>query len=304
MGKKHWIFIVLFTTVLLMAGCGKEGRLDEGDCPVEVRLAGLPTGYAELTKDQKEKIEVKLQLENETNGKRYSFRLNEDNHFSQEASLKPGTYRVIYCYISGNGAVKMEGEASVESTVISTDTINIISVSVTNEAKFNRWVTQMRPDTGILRAGQFSRTVQFEGEIINLEDILDYVDFTYDQKIRARDEAVIHDSERGVYVTLYNDTKESVSWKKCKVIGVRFTKDNVIFGKGARVKMPAEEILHAKDGIYGTPDSLKGCVLIGAEYDDFDAIYHDNILGDRMTVKVDSFGEYITEISYDFDVFK
>lgn len=300
MGKKHRIFIVLFTTVLLMAGCGREGRLDEGDCPVEIRLAGLPTGYSELTKDQKEMIEVNLQLENEDSGKRYTFRLNEDNHFSQDASLKPGTYRVTYCDISGNGAVKMEGEASVKSTVITTDTINIISVNVINEAEFNRWVTQMRPDTGILRAEQFSRTVQFEGEIINLEDILDYLDFTYDRKIRARDEAVIHDRERGVYVTLYNDTKESASWKKCKVIGVRFTKDNVLFGKGARVRMPAEEILHAKDGIYGTPDSLKGCVLIGTEYGGFDAIYHDIISGDRMTVKVDDSGEYITEISYDF----
>lgn len=304
MNRKRSIFIALLTTVLLMAGCGREGRLDEGDCPVEIRLAGLPAGYAELTEDQKEKIEVKLQLENETNGKRYTFRLNEDNHFSQEASLKSGTYRVTYCDISGNSAVKMKGEANVESTVISTDTINIISVSVTNEAKFNRWVTQMRPDAGILRAGQFSRIVQFEGEIITLEEIPDYVDFTYDKKIRARDEVVLHNSEKGVYLTLYNDTKESVSWKKCQVVGVRFTKDNVIFGKGARVKMPAEEILHAKDGIYGTPGSLKGCVLIGAEHGGFDAIYLDSISGDRMTVSVDESGGYITEISYDFEVFE
>ena len=304
MGKRHGIFMALFVMVLLMAGCGKEGRLDEGECPVEIRLAGLPTGYAELTDDQKEQIVVNLQLENIINEKTYTFRLNEGNRFAQEASLNPGTYRVTYCYISGSGAVRMEGKASVESMDINRETINIISVSVTNETEFNQWVTQMRPDTGILRAGQFSRTVQFEGQIINLEDILDYVDFTYDQPIRAYDKVVLHNGEKGVHVTLVNDKGESASWQNCKVIGVRFTMDNVIFGKGARVKMPAEEIMHAEDGIYGTPDDLAGCVLIGAEYDDFDAIYHDIILGDRMTVTVDSFGEHITEINYEFAVFE
>lgn len=304
MGKNYRVFAALFTMILLMTGCGKEGRLDEGDCPVEVRLAGLPTGYAELTKDQKEQIEVELLLENMINEKRYTFRLNEDNHFAQDASLNPGTYRVIYCYISGSSAVRMNGEASVETMDISRDTINIISVSVTNQQEFDQWVDQMRADAAILRVEQFSRIIQFEGQIINMEEILDYVEFTHDQKVRAYDKVELGNGEKGVHVTVLNDTDEPADWRDCKVIAVRFTKDNVIFGKGARVKMPAEEILHAEDGLYGTPDSLAGCVLIGAEYDDFDAIYHETRSGDRMTLKVDSFGKHITEITYEFAVFE
>lgn len=304
MGKKYRIFIVLFAMALLMAGCGHEGKLDEGDCPVEIRLAGLPAGYAELTEDQKEQVAVHLQLENVINEKTYTFRLNDDNHFAQNASLNPGTYRVAYCYISGSGAVRMEGEASVKSMDISRDTINIISVSVTNEKEFNQWVEQMRANAGILRAGQFSRIIQFEGQVIDMDRILDYVEFTYDQQVHAYDKVVLDNGEKGVHVTLLNDTDETADWQDCKVIGIRFTMDNVIFGNGARVRMPAEEILHAEDGLYKTPDSLAGCVLIGADYDDFDAIYRDDRSGDRMTIKVDSRGRHITEITYEFAVFE
>lgn len=304
MGKKYRIFAALFAMALFMAGCGKEGKLDEGDCPVEIRLAGLPAGYAELTEDQKEQVTVNLQLENIINEKTYTFRLNDDNHFAQNASLNPGTYRVAYCYISGSGAVRMEGEASVKSMDISRDTINIISVSVTNEEEFDQWVAQMRAQFGILRADQFSRKIQFEGQIMDMDQILDYVEFTYDQPIRAYDKVVLDNAEKGVHVTLLNDTDETADWRDCKVIGIRFTLDNVIFGNGARVRMPAAEVLHAEDGLYKTPDSLAGCVLIGADYDDFDAIYRDDRSGDRMTLKVDGRGRHITEIAYEFAVFE
>ena len=304
MGKKYRILIALFAMTLLMAGCGNEGKLDEGDCPVEVRLTGLPAGYAKLTENQKELVEVTLRLENVINEKEYTFRLNGDNHFAQDASLNPGTYRVVSCYVSGSSAVRMEGEASVKSMDINRETINIISVSITNEAEYNPWVEQMQASAGILRSGQFSRVIQFEGEIIDIDQIADYVDFTHEQQIRAYDKVVLDNGEKGVHVTLLNDSDAPADWKDCKVIGVRFTKDNVIFGGGTRVRMPAEEVLHAEDGLYGTPDDLEGTVLIGTGYGDFDAIYHNTVSGDRMTVKVDSLGNYITEITYEFEVFE
>lgn len=304
MGKKYGILITLLAVTILLAGCGREGKLDEGDCPVEVRLSGLPTGYAELTGDQKGQIEVTLRLENLINEKWYTFRLNEDNHFSQNASLSPGTYRVVSCYISGDTVVKMESEASVESMDINRDTINIISVSVTNEEEFNRWVAQMRADPAILGAGKFSRAIQFEGRVIGMEQLKNYLDLTYEQQIQAYAKAELGNGEKGVYITLLNDTDEPASWQNCRVIGVRFTKDNVIFPKGARLKMSPEKVLHAENGLYGTPDELAGSVLIGANYDDFYAIYHDYVSGDRMTVRVDSLGEYISEITYEFAVYE
>lgn len=304
MKKKYLILITLLMVTMLLAGCGLEGKLDEGDCPVEVRLSGLPTGYAELTDDQKEQIEVTLLLENSINEKLYTFRLSADNHFSQDASLIPGSYRVISCDISGNSAVVMEGEASVESMDINRETINIISVNVTNEEEYNLWAAQMRVEPSVLRAEQFSRVIQFEGQVIGIDEITDYVEFDYERQIRADDEIELGNDEKGVYVTLLNDTDESTTWQNCKVIGVRFTKDNVIFSKGARINMRAEEALHEKDGLYRTPDELSGCVLIGAGYNDFDAIYHDTVSGDRMTVTVDSSGEYISEIAYELEVFE
>lgn len=304
MGKKYGIVIALLTVAVFLAGCAHEGKLDEGECPVEVRLSGLPTGYAELTDKQKEQIEVTLKLENVITEKQYTFKLNADNHFARDASLNPGTYKVISCYISGNSAVRMEGEASVEGMDINKDTINIISVNVTNEEEFNRWVAQMRVDPAILGAGQFSRAVQFEGRVIGLEQIKDYLDITREQEVQPYAKAEIGNSEKGVYVTLLNDTDEPASWQNCRVIGVRFTKDNVIFPKGARIKMSAKEVLHAEDGLYGTPDDLAGSVLIGMNYDDFDAIYRDSVSGDRMTVTVDSFGEYIIEVTYELAVFE
>lgn len=304
MGKKYRILTLLFAVVMLLTGCGREGKLDEGDCPVEVRLAGLPTGYAELTEDAKEQVQVTLRLENVVNEKQYTFKLTNDNHFAKDASLNPGKYRVVSCYMSGSGAVRMEVEASVESMDISRDTINIISVSVKNEAEFNQWIEQMRVDPRIMRADQFSRVVQFEGQVFGMEQIMDYVEFDYAQQVRSYGRVELSNAEKGVNVTLLNDTDEPQDWENCRVIGVGFTKDNVIFGKGVRVRMLASQVLHAEDGLYGKPDALEGCVLIGGEYEDFDAIYHDAISGDRMKVKVDSSGDHISGIAYEFEVFE
>ena len=206
--------------------------------------------------------------------------------------------------MTGDGAVSPQVESDRDSYEIQRDQENKIELTITNETEFNRWVAQMWVDPVIRRAGQFSGQIQFEGQVIDLERIADHVEFEEESQVAPHQKTELDNGEKGVHITVLNEGESAKSWRECRVIRVRFTKDNVIFGQGVRVRTPASEILHGEDGIYGMPARLDGCVLIGLSYDDFQAVYNDDTTGDRMTLTVDPGGDYITQIDYEFAVFE
>ncbi len=298
--KKTFVFVLTVLT-LMSAGCGKDGNLNDGKCPVEVRLDMLPQSFSTLDEDIRSQMKINFTLENMVSGKTYEFELTEKNDFTQDASLNPGTYRTLSCNMSGASAVNMEIDAGNDTFDIRLDQQNDIVLSVTNEAEFNQWVAQMWAASEVLKADRFSRKIQFKGQIIDIGDIADYVETEYDESVRDDKKAEIYDSDAGVTVTVFNDTGEKADWDECRVIAVSFTADNVIFGGGVRVMMPARELLHSEKGLYGTPESLEGCALIGADYDSFSAVYIDPVSGDRMTVGIDGKAERVTGITYELE---
>ena len=82
-------FGICLLAAMLLAGCGNQGRLDEGDCPVEVKLEALPQSFAALDEDDKERMKLVLVLKNDINGKEYEFELKEKDGYTGKARLHP-----------------------------------------------------------------------------------------------------------------------------------------------------------------------------------------------------------------------
>jgi len=281
----------------------KKGKLDEGNCYLKVQLDKLPEEFHMLGSNIQEQLTFHITLENITTEKSYCFELNQNNQFKQTASLNPGIYRVLSCYVSPLALTNMEIKAGEHQVELRADKEAVLPVLIQNQEEFADWVWGMQPVREIAQLDKFSRKVQWDGQVIELARIIDYVEFNYDHSVQPYKKITLN-SDEGVEVTLQNQTDKELSWRECSVIKVTFYKDNVIFGKGVRNGMAVSEVMHKEKGLYGIPDSMSGTVLMGMDYAETRAIYQDAISGDKLTIKIPPSGDFISGFIYEFAVFQ
>lgn len=305
MRKKTGVAVLLVCILgLFLAGCTKTGKLDEGECACVVRLEDIPQEIKMLGDNVQDMLEISVILENITTERQYRFELNTENDFRQNASLNPGVYKVYRCSASPY-FLNIEIAAGQEDLEVGKEKENEITVCIKNLEEFTDLVWEMQPVREIMQLDKFSRQIQWGGRIIDLEQIMDYIEFSSDQEtVRGYEQITLYNADARVWVTLQNQTSQEVSWEECKLIKVWFERPNVILGQGVKVGMSVREIAHAKEGIYGTPDSLTGSVLFAAGVDKVGMIYYDESSGDRLTLESNSEGEYISRIMYEFAAYE
>ena len=268
-----------------------------------VRLQDIPREFKMLEENLQEQLEISVTLENITTERQYRFELNTENGFQQNASLNPGIYKVNYC--SGSTYFLNMDIAAVQADLeVGLDRENEITVYIQNETAFSDLVWDMQPIREVMQSDKFSRQIQWGGQMIDLENILDYIEFSSDQTVRGYDQITLFNQEACVRVTLQNQTAQEASWKECELIKVQFERPNVIFGQGAKVGMPVREIVHAREGIYGTPDSLTGSILFAAGVDAVGIVYYDEASGDRLTLESGHDGKEIYRITYELAIYE
>ncbi len=299
--KQRFAALVVCVLVLSLTGCGKTGKLDEGDCACVVSLESIPQEFKMLGDNDKSLLEIGVALENISTERKYYFILDEENDFKQEATLYPGVYKVYY-YRSSPSFLHMQIAARQEQLDVARDKVNEMTLYIKNQEEFSDLVWNFQPVREIMQLDMFSRKAQWQGQIIDLERITDYIDFEYDQPVKGYDQVTIFNS--GVEITVQNQTSEAASWKECKLIKVRVAGTSLIFAQGARVGMSVQEIAHADEGIYGTPDSMGGAFLIGMGMDGTSMVYYDESSGDRLTLECTASGDYISNITYEFAAYE
>lgn len=296
--------ILVCILALFLAGCGKKGRLDEGEYACVVRLESIPQEFKMLEDNVQEMLEINVTLENITTERQYRFVLNMENDFQQNASLNPGVYKVYYCSASPH-FLNMKIAARQENMQVGGDKGNEITVYIENQEEFADLVWNMQPIREVTQLDKFSRKIQWDGQIIDLEHITDYIEFSSDQTtVRGYEQITLYNADVLAWVTLQNQTAQEASLEECKVIKVTFGKPNVIFGQGVKVGMPVSDIAHAKEGIYGTPDSLTGSIFFAAGADSVGMVYYDKASGDRLTIESDSEGTFVSRIVYEFAAYE
>lgn len=298
MRKRGWL--LLLALALALTGCG-NGSLMEGRCRAVVEFVEIPEEFESLPEWILEKIEIKVRLQNIATQKDYVISLDRDNHFRQRLRLNPGIYKVDYCYLSpGKLAGGMEVEALQQQLELSRENTAALEIRIAGPESFRTWVEGMEAAPEIESAELFSRKVQLDGRVIDLERIADYVSFKYDDLVKGYEKITLYNSDYGIRLSLQNQTRTEQPWTSCAVTGVEFTENNVIFGKGVQIGMPVEEVCREETGRYGLPHKMTGTVLIGIGYDQTRAVYVDEASGDKATLSVAPSGNYICGIVYEF----
>ncbi len=296
---------LLFATVflvLVLTGCGED--VLAGDCRCTVALQNVPKELEMLDENLLEQFEISVELENIYSEKTLDVDLTAENKFCAELKIQPGTYLVKYYYAGPSNLVPVEIEVKQDKIELTRENPQKIDVVITNQSEFADWAWSCEATREILEEGAFSHKIQFEGQLIDVTRITDYVEFQYENKVSGYDKATISNGEKGVTIVVQNMNEAVTDWKDCKLVQVTFRKNNVIWGQGAFVGMDVTEAVHARDGLYGKPYKMSGTILAGVGYDRTYVSYLDEKKGDKLTLEIVPDGDYISGISYELEVFE
>lgn len=300
--KKGGLLLGAMILAVCLGGCGESAL--EGDSKCVVRLADVPKELERLDENILEQFYISVDLENIYLEESVDVKLNAKNDFKEELKLQPGTYVISYCYASPSNLVPVEVESKQEKIELTKDNPMTIDIAITNQEDFVEWAWNSEPSRDILQEGAFSRIVQFEGQMIDLEHIAEYVEFTYEEQVGGYDRATIRNADKGVSITVLNEQEKAADWEDCKVVEVSFTKNNVIWGQGAYVGMDVKTAVHAQEGLYGKPDDMSGTVLVGLGYANTNVSWNNDKSGDKLTLEIVPDGDYISKITYTMEVFE
>ena len=300
--KRGRLLLAAAALVLGLTGCGEEAL--SGDCKCTVSLLDVPKELEMLDENLLKQFEIDVTLENIYVEEAIHVELNAENDFCEVLKLQPGTYVVKYGYAGPDALVPLEVEVKQEKLELTKNNPGEIDVVITNATEFADWVWSMEPAREILEEDAFSRTIQFEGQLIDVAQITEYVEFSYKDKVRGYEKATITNAEKGVTIEVLNPNEDAAEWQDCKVMKVSFSKNNVIWGQGAFIGMDVTKAVHAEKGLYGAPYEMSGTVLAGLGYDSTYVSYLDKMNGDKLTLKIVPDGDYISVISYELEVFE
>ena len=296
-------FLFLFP-LLLLSGCGNTGKLNEGECKGVVAFTDIPKTFFMLDEELQKQFEIRVTLENITTEKRYRITLNQENDYKQELSLHPGVYRVMTAHAKDSDNIGLTVTASAESMTFTTDQEARLDILVKDVDAFTEHWMEMQPLPEIRLAEMYSGMIQINRKIISLKDIVPELDFSNEKTLNPYEKADFEDSRMGITVTLQNKTDSALFFEDCEVIGIKVTKNTVIFPEGVTIGTATSSVCHQKDGIYGEPTSFKGAALFGMGIDESYAVYVDSNTGNRITFGFDGSGEHIASMQYELGVFE
>ena len=310
MKNKIGVVLSVFLLGIFLVGCGKRGEIREGDCLLNVSLnqEQLPQSFELLGENIKEEYEIKVCLENINSERLYYIYLNPKNGYKQNAKLIPGVYKVNYETHNFANIHGMKIGIQEESVQLTRDKKTELVVNITNTNEAEAWMQSAQPTPAILKEDRFSRRVQLNGEIIDLQNILKVLPFSPSKKnhefVKPYETLEVFNSDYGIRVTMQNQSGEELPWGNCHMNAVTFNRNVVALGGGITIGSGIKEVCHAQKGVYGKPSSLKGSVFLGLNFDATSAEYLDSDSGDKITLEFLPSGICIDEIQYEFAVYE
>lgn len=300
--KRRIRSLLIFGALLLsLTGCENKAVESGSECVIE--LMEVPKEMEMLSENIKESFRVDVELENVYTEKSVSVELSMEENFKTTLKLQPGTYRVKDCSVSHYSLLPMDVKEAVETVEVFQDKKANLQVRVENPEDVADWIWNQQVQREIMETSAFSHKVQFCGEVIDLKNILNYIEVVYDRPITAysKEELV---GNHGVTITVLNETAEAADWRNCTLKKVAFRQSNVVWGQGAYPGMAVKDAVHAQDGLYGKPTKIEGTVLVGTGYDHTKVVWLDEKSGDKLTLWIHPDGDYIYSIVYEFAVFE
>ncbi|MCR5458476.1 MAG: hypothetical protein K6F51_01120 [Acetatifactor sp.] len=304
MKKLRTCLFLLFPLLLCLAGCGKQGKLDEGDCPGVITFSNIPKEFSLLDENLQKEYQVRVTLKNLTTEKKYDVTLSQKNDFKKTVSLHPGKYSVS-AYASLDSLVHLQVKAAEEIVTFDRGVEANVVVIPENSEEFSNYWMQTHPQAEILTADKFSRLIQVNRKIMTIKDIVTELDLSdMDKVLEGSQKTTLSDNERGVSITLQNPMSTPQPLSKCNVISLSVTKNTVVFPDGVTLGLAPDKVCHRQTGLYGEPTRFEGMYLFGWGLDETKAVYLDPISGDRISIEFSADGDSVKRITYDLEVFE
>ncbi|MGL5258572.1 MAG: hypothetical protein ACRC7V_00540 [Lachnospiraceae bacterium] len=307
MKKKNFSIIVLFCAILLLlfSGCSKQSEEMQWDSSCHIYVDNLPQEYFNLSQGLKDATSIYISLNNSLADKSYSIKLTDTNNYSEEINVLPGTYTVSSIYAINTLLTEITVVASKETFIIEPNTTTPLAITILNPESLSQSILKNMPSNEIINETTYSRKVQYEGTIYDMQSIPDKINFTggADKNVNAGDIAYLYSEEfRGLSMIIQNTQQYGMlPATECEFIGFYFSRNNVTLPKGLTVGMSLEPIVNAQSGLLGTPDYCLGTPFIGMDIADSTLVYIDKISGDRISIKLNSRSKNVESISYEFN---
>ena len=298
-GKQIGIWLLVLA-VLCSSGCGMD-KLKAGECVCNIALDYIPQEFMMLEENVGSLMELNVTLKNVENQKNYKVSLNRENSYRAAVYVPEGEYKVVNCGAYPDRLVDLQLGISEKRIKLTAGKERTLSVSIKNEEEFTDWVWNMQMKRKIGQLDKFSRKVQCNGKIFKLQDIAKNIDFSTDRKVKSGKTATLYNRENQITLTVKNTEDQTMVWSDCEIEKVKFERNNVIFGQGARIGMSVYDIANEEKGIYGVPDALSGSLLFGQGHGSTNIIYKSEDSTDQMTLTSSSDGEYIACITYELE---
>lgn len=304
-----WALLVGLTMAAALGGCGKNGRLNEGNCKGVVSFTDIPREFTMLESNLQENFTIYVTLKNVVNEKEYDIRLTQDNQFKQELSLNPGVYQVSSVYAGQAANTGISVAADAEKMEFTREGLATLHIRVENQEEFTRHWMSVQPMPEMLLAETFDGLIQINRQIFDLraEDcsgLLSQLDIQYEDPVAPFRQVTLTDSGLGISVTLLNDDEDPADWKDCRLVEIYVTRNNAVFPRGVTLGMAVDDVCRGSDGLYGEPDAFTGSLLYGWELDDTYAVYKDPASGDVMTICLGGDRSGIRSIRYGLQQFE
>ncbi|MCM1112979.1 MAG: hypothetical protein NC399_06960 [Muribaculum sp.] len=294
---------------LSLSGCGKMGKLDEGDCKCTISFVDIPREFTMLEENVQKNFVIHLTLRNINTEKYYSIELSQSNAFRKEISLHPGIYTVSSPSSSQSSNAEISLSADADSVELSAETPVEIHISVDNPEEFTLHWMAVQPMPEMILADKFDGRIQINRTLVDLRadnasDLISQLDLSYENQVPAYGKIELTDAEMGVKLTLQNQTDAPADWHTCKLVELYVYKNNVVFPQGVTLGMSPEKICNKTEGLYGEPDNFTGSLLYGWGFDDTSAIYKDESTGDKITLNLGAGNRSLQSIRYETAVFE
>ncbi|MEG1965292.1 MAG: hypothetical protein RR064_04000 [Oscillospiraceae bacterium] len=291
--------------LLFCAGCAKQSDEAQWNANCKICVDNLPQEYNDLPDEIKQSTRFSISLSNASTDKRYMFELTEENEYSEEIGLLPGTYTVSNVNVYNSLLPQVTASTLSNTLEIKSNTNTTMNVSVSNPENLSQLITKNKVSDEILNENIYSRKVQYGGTVYDMQTMMQEMEFNNqnEKNVMPSETAYIASKSHSGISMIVQNTNESgfLPPSQCEFIGFRFYDMNSMLPSGLTVGLPVEKIANAKSGILGTPDYCLGTPLIGMDFDNTTLVFLDKQSGDRISVELNSSKGYVQAISYEFN---
>lgn len=296
---------ILAIMLLVLTGCSSKGVKD-GRSGCEIYLEELPSEFYMLNENIQDELEISVNLKSMATDKKYKAILTKESGFRKEIKLNPGKYSVEFTYSNSSWATGIMAETEVEFIVLGDGEISQLPIKIRNIDDFKEGMIINKPSDEIKSLELFERVFQINGEIIDLNNILEYAELSVkqNQMIRPKETEIISTINGiGMTIIFQNQTSESIPVEGASIIGFEILNNNVVIPKGIMIGTEIEKIVNKTDGLLGTPNYIIGTPFVDFGVDGAALVYLDYDSGDRFTFEYDV-NNYVKSIKYEFEKYE